>query len=167
MGRLHARALPGHAKQLAVASLATKSAAAATGLARARRSPALGHVRGLRTTGPVLQQQNAVPPFATPGEAEASLVGMAEALQESPELATELVARMDPRSLQEIARVWATCKAVPATPPQSWQLRRYAMLSALPMVGFGFFDNFIMIFGEGSRKHVHTACTIRRPFVLA
>eukprot|EP00967_Tisochrysis_lutea_P001216 scaffold1607_cov28-Tisochrysis_lutea.AAC.1 len=63
---------------------------------------------------------------------------MAEALADSPELAKSLVARMDPGALREVTRAWATLQAEPAQPPQPWQLRRLALLSGLPMIGFGF-----------------------------
>jgi hypothetical protein len=71
-------------------------------------------------------------------EGEETLCEMAEALADSPELARVLVARMDVAALREVARAWATLQAEPAPPPQAWQLRRLAILSGLPMVGFGF-----------------------------
>lgn len=79
------------------------------------------------------------------GQAEEHLCEMAEALADSPELAKSLVARMDPGALREVTRAWATLQAEPAQPPQPWQLRRLALLSGLPMIGFGFMDNFIML----------------------
>ena len=72
------------------------------------------------------------------GQAEEHLCEMAEALADSPELAKSLVARMDPGALREVTRAWATLQAEPAQPPQPWQLRRLALLSGLPMIGFGF-----------------------------
>ncbi|KAL1498760.1 hypothetical protein AB1Y20_014069 [Prymnesium parvum] len=76
---------------------------------------------------------------------EETLADMSETLQESPELTRAMVEQMDARTRAELSRAWAACKAEPAPPPAAWQLRRLAVLSGLPMVGFGFMDNLIMI----------------------
>ena len=70
---------------------------------------------------------------------------MSEALADSPELARALVAQMDTAALDELSRAWTACKTDPAPPPQPWQLRRLALIAGLPMVGFGFMDNIVMI----------------------
>eukprot|EP00656_Telonema_subtile_P022510 TRINITY_DN23678_c0_g1_i1.p1 TRINITY_DN23678_c0_g1~~TRINITY_DN23678_c0_g1_i1.p1 ORF type:complete len:247 (-),score=66.32 TRINITY_DN23678_c0_g1_i1:145-885(-) len=84
---------------------------------------------------------------AKPDPADAVLLEIAETLQDSPALAGKLSTRMDGSSKAQLAAAWAACKGprdhVPV--PEAWQLRRLGLLTSLPMVGFGFMDNFIMI----------------------
>ena len=80
---------------------------------------------------------------------EKLLQKLAQAIQEEPNVAKQLANKLKPNVKNEIQRAWsafdATDNGTVSRTPQPWQLRRLAILAALPMLGFGFMDNFVMI----------------------
>eukprot|EP01064_Diplonema_japonicum_P023115 TRINITY_DN33566_c0_g1_i1.p1 TRINITY_DN33566_c0_g1~~TRINITY_DN33566_c0_g1_i1.p1 ORF type:complete len:235 (+),score=42.98 TRINITY_DN33566_c0_g1_i1:101-706(+) len=76
-------------------------------------------------------------------------MAMIEEMHEDPETARTLVSEFTPGTRQEIIRLWGKkkkqMKKEEIPPPKLKQKWRLALLSGIPMVGFGFMDNAVMI----------------------
>ncbi len=88
------------------------------------------------------------PPPPPQEAADAALRSLADAIQHEPAVADALVKKLSATAKKELAAAWKICENGSdgaARGPQAWQLRRLALLASLPMIGFGFMDNLVMI----------------------